>query len=279
MEFNALVAVPFELPSVPKVVALLLGELDADEPDLRKINQLISTDPALTVRVLRLANSVQFQMSGRIHCASEALALLSLAQVKALASEATTAAATRTVAAIALPQFWSYSLNVARVARALAGVTRQNPLAAYTCGLIHAVGELALHRIEELQPRIQALDTKVPPLDLRRARVERRELGYCYAQVGAAYARQWLFPQTVIDALEYQYAPFDNDVYEPLAGVIHLAAWRARAREAALSDRALAVTFPGAVGEVLGLDIDMVLQQDPIDWNAGAVPQARRARD
>jgi hypothetical protein len=59
-------------------------------------------------------------------------------------------------------------------------------------------------------------------------------------------------------------------VYEPLAGVIHLATWRARAREAGLSDRALAVTFPGAVGEVLGLDIDMVLQQDPIDWSAQA---------
>jgi hypothetical protein len=30
----------------------------------------------------------------------------------------------------------------------------------------------------------------------------------------------------------------------------------------------MAVTFPGAVGEVLSLDIDMVLQQDPIDWNS-----------
>jgi len=27
------------------------------------------------------------------------------------------------------------------------------------------------------------------------------------------------------------------------------------------------VTFPGSVGEVLALDIDMVLQQDPIDWS------------
>jgi len=28
------------------------------------------------------------------------------------------------------------------------------------------------------------------------------------------------------------------------------------------------VTFPGEVGEVLDLDIDMVLQQDPFDWSA-----------
>jgi hypothetical protein len=30
----------------------------------------------------------------------------------------------------------------------------------------------------------------------------------------------------------------------------------------------MAVTFPGAVGDVLSLDIDMVLQQDPIDWTS-----------
>jgi hypothetical protein len=41
-----------------------------------------------------------------------------------------------------------------------------------------------------------------------------------------------------------------------------------RAREAQYSDKELAVSFPGEVGLVLGLDIDMVLQQDPIDWTA-----------
>ena len=43
---------------------------------------------------------------------------------------------------------------------------------------------------------------------------------------------------------------------------------RARAREAELNEKELAVSFPGEVGLALGLDIDMVLQQDPIDWTA-----------
>jgi hypothetical protein len=37
-----------------------------------------------------------------------------------------------------------------------------------------------------------------------------------------------------------------------------------------MNERALAVTFPGSVGLALGLDIDMVLQQDPFDWAAHA---------
>ena len=78
----------------------------------------------------------------------------------------------------------------------------------------------------------------------------------------------WHFPQPMVDALEHQYAPFENNVYEPLAGVIHLAAWRARAKEADMNERAMAGSFPDSVGVALDLDVDAVLQQDPFDWAA-----------
>ena len=50
VELKVLLASQFILPSIPRVVALLLSELDKDEPDLMKVSQLISTDPALTTR-------------------------------------------------------------------------------------------------------------------------------------------------------------------------------------------------------------------------------------
>ena len=103
-------------------------------------------------------------------------------------------------------------------------------------------------------------------LEARRAKAEYRAFGYSYAQVGAGLARKWLFPLPIVEALLHQDTPFDHDAYEPLAGVLHLAAWRARAKDSGMNQREMAVSFPGAVGEVLALDIDMVLQQDPIDW-------------
>jgi HD-like signal output (HDOD) protein len=266
MELQALLATQFVLPSIPKVVALLLSELESQEPDLKKVTQLISTDPALTTRLLQLSNSGFFKLSGKVNSVSESLAILGLGHVRTMAAAAASAASLRAVPGIHLQQFWAYSLNVAKLARSLAGVVRQNQQAAFTSGLIHAVGELALHIAMPAESAV--LDSEMAPLDLRRAKAERRSFGFCYAQVGAGFASQWHFPQAMVDALEHQYAPFDNEVYEPLAGVIHLAAWRARAWEAALSEREMAVSFPGAVGEVLGLDIDMVLQQDPIDWSA-----------
>jgi len=266
MELNALLASPIVLPSIPRVIALLLSELDRSEPDLRKITQLISTDPVLTTRVLQRGNAPRYGLCERVHSATEALAILELADVRQLAAEAASAASLKGVPGVNLPQFWNYSLNVAKVARSLAGVTRQNQGAAFTCGLIHAIGELVMH--VGMPQAMAALNRDLPALDLRRAKAEFLRFGYCYAHVGAAYARHWHFPPSIVDALEHQYAPFANNVYEPLAGLIHLAAWRARAREANLNERAMAVTFPSEVGDVLDLDIDMVLQQDPFDWAA-----------
>ena len=265
MELKTLLASQFDLPSIPKVVALLLNELERDEPDLKKVSQLISTDPALTTRLLQLSNSDFYKLSGKINSVSESLAILGLSHVWVMAAAAASSASFKAVPGINLQQFWAYSLNVAKLSRSLAGVVRQNQQAAFTCGLIHAVGELAMHI--GMPEEVAVLDREVHPLDLKRARLERRSFGFCYAQVGAGFARQWHLPQPIVDALEHQYEPFENDVYEPLAGVIHLASWRARAKAVDLSDKDLAVTFPGSVGEVLGLDIDMVMQQDPIDWS------------
>ena len=63
MTLEELLASNGALPSIPKIIALLLNELDQQEPDLRIISQLINTDPVLTSRLLQLANSAQFQFS------------------------------------------------------------------------------------------------------------------------------------------------------------------------------------------------------------------------
>ena len=268
MQLSDLLAMPAALPSIPKVVALLMSELNRDEPDLRTVNQLVNTDPGLATRVLQLANSAHFNLSGRIGSVSEALAIMGINHVRSLVSTAALSGAFKAVPGIAMPQFWRYSLDVAKISRALAGNVRENQGTAFTAGLIHASGALVMHL--GMGEAVLALDKAVPPLDLRRARAEQRAFGFAWGQVGAGLCSAWCFPQQIVDALQYQHAPFDNDAYEPLAGILHLATWRARARQAELSERELATSFPDVVGLTLGLDIDAVLQQDPIDWSSGS---------
>ncbi len=264
MELNELLARQDALPSIPKVLALLHAELGNKTPDLRKICQLVSHDPALAASLLQCANAQIPSLSGRLGGVSEALAVLSLAQIRALVDTASVGATLTSIPGVNLPQFWRYSLDTAKVARSLAACVKQNQAMAYTAGLVHALGELLMHL--GMPGDMERLDTTVPPLDMARVRAEQRALGYCYAQVSAGLARLWQFPAPLVDVLAHQHAPFEDDVCEPLAGVLHLAAWRARAREAQLGDRALAVSFPDVIGLTLGLDIDMVLRQTPVDW-------------
>ena len=264
MELNALLGQPVALPSLPRTVALLMNELAQREPSLRRLNLLFGSDPVLAARLLELANAPAHQLTRQVAGISEALVLLGSAPLQTLVSSATLGTAARAVQGIHLQQFWRYSLHTAKLARSLAGVVFQNPTAAYTAGLLHGLGELLIHLGNP--QKAQSMNTLVPPLDMRRGKIEQRILGYSYTHISAALAQRWLLPQVVVDALQYQAAPFENTAYEPLAGVIHLAAWRARGREAGLSERELAVSFPGEIGLMLGLDIDMVLQQDPIDW-------------
>ena len=264
MELNALLGQPVALPSLPRTVALLMNELAQREPSLRRLNLLFGSDPVLAARLLELANAPAHQLTRQVAGISEALVLLGSAPLQTLVSSATLGTAARAVPGINLQQFWRYSLHTAKLARSLAGVVFQNPTAAYTAGLLHGLGELLIHLGNP--QKAQSMNTLVLPLDMRRGKIEQRILGYSYTHVSAALAQRWLLPQVVVDPLQYQAAPFENTAYEPLAGVIHLAAWRVRGREASPSERELAVTFPGEIGLMLGLDIDMVLQQDPIDW-------------
>ena len=266
MELNELLDPPVALPSQPRAVALLMSELAHPEPSLRRLNQVFSTDPALTARLLTLANSPTFQLPSQIVGIPEALAVLGTSQLLTLVQSAPLGTTSRSVPGVNLQQFWRYSLNTAKLARSLASIGYHNQVAAYTVGLMHALGELVIHLADP--ERAHSINTLVAPFDVRRDKIEQRILGYTYGQVSAACARQWQLPEMIVDALQNQAAPLVGASYEPLAGVLHLAAWRARAREAEMTERELAVSFPGEVGVSLGLDIDMVLQQDPIDWKA-----------
>ncbi len=267
MKLVDLLANPQPLPSSPRVLALLSTELKQVQPDLRRIDQFIKADPVLSLRVVQSANAPSFSLGGQVSCVSEALALLHLDQVQGMVSQALGQVSFKVSAGFPLARFWAYSQDCARVARALAGLLQYKQQAAYMAGLIHALGELVMRAA---LAQVSELDENCSPLDLNRAFVERQALGFCYLDVSAALARQAQLPQLVCDALAYADAPFDNDACEPLAAVMHLAQWRARANQLGLQKNALTVTFPSVVAEMMGLDIDMVLQQDPIDWSRQA---------
>lgn len=266
MKLQDLLDSPVALPPMPRVVSLLLAELDLDEPDIRKVNELMMFDPVLTARLLQLSNSAQFQLPKRIGSVREALSLLGVTLVKNLVTVAALGSSFRTIPGMDMTQFWLYCLNVSKVSSVLASIVKISVPMSYTAGLIHAMGELVLHLGQV--PQIVQLDASVSVFDPSRAGAERSLLGYSYAEVGAGFARAWQFPQAIVEGLEHQDRPFEDEVYEPLSGVLHLAAWRARVLEMGFSGAEMVDNFPDVVALALEIDIEMVMECDPLEWTS-----------
>lgn len=265
MQLEALLNFPRALPAMSRTVSDLLAEMNKDDPNPKRVSDLISQDPSLTTRVLRLSNSAFFRVSRKIGSAEEAVAMLGMTHVRSLVMAAALGSSFKNVPGVNLPQFWRYSLRVADISKSLAGVLRQNESNAFTAGLIHAIGDLIMHIA--MPDLIGPLDMGTPPLDLNRAQAEMSVFGYTYAQVGAGMAEKWQFPTTIVSALNNQISPFEGEAYDPLGGVLHIASWRARAEEIQLDENGLVATFPDLVGLSLGLDLDSVLGKDPSEWS------------
>jgi HD-like signal output (HDOD) protein len=265
MQLEALLNFPRALPAMSRTVSELLAEMNKDDPSPKRVSDLISQDPSLTTRVLRLSNSAFFRVSRKIGSAEEAVAMLGMTHVRSLVMAAALGSSFKNVPGVNLPQFWRYSLRVADISKALAGVLRQNEGNAFTAGLIHAIGDLIMHIA--MPDLVAPLDMGTPPLDLNRAQAEMSMFGYTYAQVGAGMAEKWQFPQDIVSALNNQISPFEGEAYDTLGGVLHLASWRARAEEIQLDENGLVATFPDLVGLSLGLDLDSVLGKDPSEWS------------
>ncbi|MGM9426194.1 HDOD domain-containing protein [Hydrogenophaga sp. MI9] len=265
MELEALLNYPRALPAMPRAVSDLLVEMNREDPSPKRVSELIGRDPALTTRVLRLSNSAFFRVSRKIGSADEAVALLGMTHTRSLVMAAALGGSFKNVPGIDLKQFWRYSLQAAEIARSLSETLHQNQSGAFTAGLIHAIGILVMHIA--MPDRMAPLDLSTSPLDFNRAAAEKAALGYCYAEVGAGLVERWQFPVEMVSALANQISPFEGEAYDPLAGVLHLASWRARAQELQLDDNGLAATFPDMVGLTLGLELDSVLGKDPSEWS------------
>lgn len=259
MHLDKLLKQPQALPSVPKVVRRLIDTFEQPDVDPMMVASLIEEDPVMVAKLLKTANSAFFGLSRNVTNAREAMNILGLIKVRALVVASALGESFHLVGGVNLNQFWRYSLNTANLSRYIALPIRIDENTAFTAGLIHAIGELVMH--VGMPEAMIELDRNVPMLDLKRAKAERSLFGYSYAEVGAALAREWKFPRRMINAIEHQTAPFDNDVYEPIAGVIHVGSWRARAEEADLRGELLINTYPDPVGVVLGIDPDTVVAE------------------
>ncbi|MBE7463538.1 MAG: HDOD domain-containing protein [Planctomycetes bacterium] len=190
----------FELPMLPSVAAELLQLLQEPDVQLYKVCRLVTTDPVVTAKVLKLANSAIFSPNMRITTIPEAITRLGLNQLRDLVvcvGLHTTLFGDPRLKLLGF-RIWTHAVECAVVSDALARQCDGGPVAAFLPGLLHDIGQVpALLFVQRAAAKLAHVRQSFL-LDL----VERVHL-----RTGLALLTQWKLPNEVHLAITAHQAP------------------------------------------------------------------------
>ncbi len=251
MELKTLIDHPSKLPTIPKVAQQLIASFSSEDVSVHQIARQLAADPALSAKLLRLANSAYFHVSRTIGTVESALQMLGFVMVRNLVLGNGMAAAFKNTQGVDLPTFWRYNLYTACAGRWLAQRADVNSDMVFTLGLLHGIGQLQMHA--GMPAAMAPLDKKVNVLAAGRAQLEREVLGFDFGDVSAELATLWNFPSPLIEAMHLIQQPLAGAEFSQAAACVHLGAWCARAEVLGLSQTEQIDSYPQAVGLRLGV--------------------------
>lgn len=261
MKIDALFQQQNALPMIPKVVQEVIDSFNNDSVSIDEIAKKLSADQVLSAKLLRLANSSYYHASRTVGTVDDAVLMLGFMTVRTLVVSSGLTGGFKSMPGIDLKQFWRFSLYVAVAAKWLAKKSQGNSDFSFTVGLMHAIGQLVMHA--GMPEQMLQIDKIAPPLDARRADIERSSFAYNYFEVGAELARRWRFPDSFATAIGAAENPLDKAEFDKTGAIVHLAAWRARAIEFKYNEEEMSATFPLEVAKKAGISSELMLSEMP----------------
>ena len=137
-----------ELVSLPEVCVRINEMLDDPGTTSKALGEVISHDPNLTARLLRMVNSAYYGIAAEVTTVSHAVTLVGLDELRSmvLATSASRAFANIPTELVDMDMFWHHSVYCGLVARVLGevrGMRQRERL--FVIGLLHDVGRLVLY--------------------------------------------------------------------------------------------------------------------------------------
>jgi len=190
------------LPSPPGVASQIINLANDPEADINKIAKILSMDPAITTKILRIANSSMYAQQRKMENLRQAVVVIGLNATISLALSFSLLKSWQDDACegrLDYPLYWRRALLAATVSGVLSRAV----------GLRHAEELLLASLIQDIG--MLALDNSVPELysalgkeqvhqeALIKAEVD--EIGTDHAAVGAWLLERWNFPERIQQAV------------------------------------------------------------------------------
>ncbi len=193
------------IPPLSNTVTKVLEVCNRPNTSANDLNKIISLDPVLTGRVLRLINSSFYSLPEQVSSLTRAIIMLGINTVKNLALSTAVA---RTVNAMQsqqiLPsdQFWTHSMTVGLTAKALAartGVADNAHDDFFVAGLLQDLGKMPLLQCfaADYASALQTAREQQIPL----YRAEEQMFGFHHGGVGKEIGERWKLSSAICECM------------------------------------------------------------------------------
>ena len=213
------------LPTLPTVVSKMIDLVDNPKTSAGSLARLISTDQALTARILKLANSAYYGLSREVSTVNMAIVVLGFNTVKDMGLSLSVLDMfkdTDNRKFFDAGRFWEHSIGCGIASRLLARKFR-NKLAgeAFVAGLLHDIGKVVLKQycapeFGQIMHRVWEKDD-----DLEQAELE--TIGTGHGQVGGWLAVKWNLPGIIADSITHHHAPWEAATDKAFVSLVNLA--------------------------------------------------------
>ncbi len=223
--FEILVSRSENLPTMPSILTDIISQTFSEESSIGTLESKISLDPAVSAKIMRVANSAFYGESSKCTTLTMAISILGFHEVRALV---TSLAYHQMMRAKSLSKYlskselWKHSLATAECAKILAKKVLPNEIEElYLAGLMHDIGFLALDVLmpNELDVVVKTALTENSPLH----EIERDFYRWDHSDAGGALATKWGLPPVLSNTIRYHHRPLEAEKHLEHSCVIALA--------------------------------------------------------
>jgi len=217
-----------KMPSLSTTVMKVMEVCNKPNTSPNDLNRVISLDPVLTGRVLRLINSAYYALPNQITSLTRAIIMLGLNTVKNLALSTAiiqSVGGKDSFKALSMDDFWTHSITVGVTAKALSAQKRIPASLReeyFVAGMLHDLGKIPLNN--------RFPEEYLQAMDLARAEegqlclAEQKIFGVDHCRVGQMIAEKWELSGVLSDSLVHHHDPDQADAENrPLVLVVCLA--------------------------------------------------------
>ena len=199
-----------EIGTLPEVTMKIMQVVQDSRSTAHDLHKIVSNDPALSARILRVVNSAFYGLPGQIGSIDRAIMLLGLNAVKNIAIAASLSKLFKSSAIaddFSGKELWTHSVAVGAANKLLTkAMGLALPDEAFLAGLIHDLGLVAIIQCAQKEiPRI--IELTKSGCNWRQA--EEQVIGATHQEIGTALSMRWKFPRSFQYVTHYHHNPQD----------------------------------------------------------------------